>query len=148
MKALDEKQLLFPQSKAGKFLLYSCRSKIGEISLPSKGITYFPPEHEFSEGKQTMIFRIRFDFADGSVLLILRKIIQFLTKDPWRHRIRMVIPGDNPHGYEVEPHGNWKAWFFDDIPQGYGPLLVEFISCADGVASLPAFSDALPWVVE
>jgi len=148
MKTLDSTQLLFPQSTNAKFLLYSCGSKIGEIALPQKGITFFPPERKSENDKLTLIFHIRLNFADGEQIEDIRRVVQFSDEDPWRHKIRLVIPGENPAGYEVKPYGNWKAWFFDDIPQGYGPVEMQFISEERPNVASSRFCEAFPWVVE
>ena len=148
MKVLDNQQILFPQTSQAKFLLFSNCSKVGEISLPQSGVTFFPPVQKFADGKHSQIFRIRFDFLDGDGMEMLHRIIRFIGDDPWRHKLRLVIPGDNPHGYEVEPYGDWRSWFFDDVPQGYGPVEVQFVSSEMPVAAGESYSDAQPWLAE
>ena len=148
MKILDNNQLLFPNVVEAKFILFSNGRKIKEIPLPQKGVTYFPPEQMFSDGEMSILIRIRFDFLDGNGMSILRRVVQFLNDDPWKHKIRLVIPGESSHGYEVEPHGHWRAWFFDDTPQGYGPVEVMFISKESSAAAQECYSEMEPWVVE
>jgi len=59
-----------------------------------------------------------------------------------------MLPGESARGYEVIPHGNWRAWFFDDEPQGYGPVEAQFISTEKPDMAPEQLSDAQPWVVE
>ncbi len=148
MKILDENQLLFSNVKAGKFVLFSDGSKVGEIALPAAGITYFPPEPKFADSEMSLIFRIRFDFLDGDGMEILRRVVQFHHDDKYKHKLRLVIPGDSENGYEVEPYGNWRAWFLDDEPIGYGPVEAQFISAEIPKAAQEIFSNAEPWIVE
>ncbi len=148
MKILDENQLLFSNVKAGKFVLFSNGSKVGEIALPTAGITYFPPEPKISDGEMLLIFRIRFDFLDGNGMELLRRIVQFHYDDKYKHKLRFVVPGDSEKGYEVEPYGNWRAWFLDDEPIGYSPVEAQFISAEPIAVSEEKYSDAQPWLVE
>jgi len=147
MKILNSEQLLFGQNSA-RFLLYSCGFKVGEIPLPLAGITYFPPEQKFNDDEMSMIIRIRFDFADGNGMEILRRVVQFYHDDIYRHSIRLVIPGECENGYDVKPYGQWRAWFLDDEPIGYGPVEAMFITSQRQDIAQQRYSDTQPWVVE
>ncbi|RKZ34054.1 hypothetical protein DRQ33_02990 [bacterium] len=148
MKTLDSEQLVFPQTTGGKFILYSKGFKVGEIELPSRGLTFFPPEPDFSDEQNRHIIRIRFDFLDNAGMRAVREALNFFTDDPTNHILRLVIPGEEPRGITVEPHGRWRSWFLDDVPQGYGPVEATFITTENPKFDSPAFSDTEPWVVE
>ena len=148
MKILDDKQLLFLNDSAGKFVLYSNSSRVGEVMLPIAGVTYFPPEHIFIEGKSSLILKIRFDFLDGDGMEILRRVVRFYHDDQWRHELRLIIPGESEKGYNVIPYGNWKAWFIDDEPQGYGPVEAQFKSSDVSDIAEEEYSNSEPWMVD
>lgn len=148
MKILDKNQLLFTNTESPKFVLFSNNSKVGEILLPIAGVTYFPPEPKFSDEQMSLIFRIRFDFLDGDGMELLRRVVRFHHDDPYRHRLRLIVPGDCDEGYEVEPYGQWRAWFIDDEPIGYGPVEAQFISLQPPAVASKNFSEAQPWIVE
>lgn len=148
MGVLDAGELLFPETQGGRFVLYSCGSKVGEVALPEKGITYFPPEVEITGSGARLILRLRLDFADGEALAAIRRVLRFWQDDPHRHSLRLVLPGERGRGYEVVPDGRWRAWFFDDEPKGYGPVELQFASSDVVDVSEPAFCEVTPWVVE
>lgn len=148
MKILDDTQLLFSRDSGGKFILYSNGSEVGEVTLPVAGVTYFPPEHKFIEGQYSLAIRIRFDFLDGDGMEILRRVVRFHHDDPWRHGLRLIIPGESEKGYKVVPYGNWKAWFIDDEPQGYGPVEAQFTSSDVSDIVEEKYSNSEPWVVD
>jgi len=123
---LDENQLLFPSVEA-KFILMVGGLVISTIELPDNGVTYYPPEPIFEIDDVTQRIRIRFDFLDGDGMLALRRVINFWAEDPTGRKIVLSIPGEI-RGYEVTPYGTWREWFFDNQPQGYGPVEAVFIT--------------------
>ncbi len=148
MKVLSQNELLFPTVKSAKFVLYSCGFNFGGISLPERGVTFFPPEQKFTDGSIQSQIRIRFDFLDGDGMSAVRQALLFYQNDPARHSLRLIIPGESPGGYDVEPYGQWRAWFIDDEPQGYGPVEAVFITTESPAVAEPDFSNIEPWVVE
>ena len=140
------RKLVFDTSEA-KFLLYSKGFLAGEVALPEKGITFFPPSYDFS-GDAGAFIRMRIDFCDGDALGALRKVVDFWRADPNAHALKLVIPGESPRGIEVVPCGKWLAWFFDDTPVGYGPVEITFCARELPASDEPRHSDPQPWVVE
>jgi len=78
----------------------------------------------------------------------VRQALLFYQDDPARHSIRLLIPGESSRGYDVEPYGQWRAWFIDDEPQGYGPVEAIFITTESPAVAESDFSNIEPWVVE
>ena len=147
MTVLSSKELLFDNISA-KIILYSKGFNVGEITFQQKGITFFPPEPNFIDGEPKHIIRMRFDFADSDSMKSIREALLFYESDPNAHSLKLVIPGEGTRGIDVVPYGRWKEWFFDNIPQGYGPIEIMFATSDDLKIVESNFANAEPWIVE
>ncbi len=147
MTVLSSKELLFDNISA-KIILYSNGFDVGEIALPEKGITFFPPEPNFSDGEPQYIIRMRFDFANRATMKAIREALLFYESDPNAHSLKLVIPAEEIRGIEIIPYGRWREWFFDNIPQGYGPIEIMFATSDNLKITETHFTNAEPWVVE
>ncbi|MCD6595567.1 hypothetical protein J7L68_07835, partial [bacterium] len=67
---------------------------------------------------------------------------------PNAHSLKLVIPAEEIRGIEIIPYGRWREWFFDNIPQGYGPIEIMFATSDNLKITETHFTNAEPWVVE
>ncbi len=62
--------------------------------------------------------------------------------------VNLVIPGEHVQGYKVRMSGEWRNHFFDELLQGYGPVVVNFETDELPKVYAEKYSDSQPWVVE